>query len=140
MRETHVSSTKMSEETTTCLLLLVLGITAADLEVAELVRVLVVGDDVQEIAELLLLQVLLGQVLDVALGERKLSSDVNLGLVAGHSDLAAELASLAVDLDLVVQELLESGRVEDLVLNGLPAVDGELGNALLGGLLNNRLL
>lgn len=94
----------------------------------------------QKITELLLLEVLLGQVLQVALGERKLSSDLDLGLVARDNDLGAKLASLAVNLDLVVKELLEVGRVKDLVLNRLPAVNGELGNRLLGGLLNNRLL
>lgn len=45
------------------------------------------------------------------------------------------LTSLAVDLDAVMQELLEGHRVQDLVLHGLPAVDGELGNVLLLRLL-----
>lgn len=44
-----------------------------DGEVAQLVRVLVAGDDVEVVSQLLLLQVLLGEVLEVALGERRLS-------------------------------------------------------------------
>lgn len=90
----------------------------------------------QEITQLLLLEVLLGQVLQVSLGERKLSSDDDLGLVTGNGDLGAEITGFAVDLDSVVKELLEGGRVEDLVLHWLPAVDGELGNVLLADLLD----
>lgn len=44
-----------------------------DGEVAQLVRVLVAGDYVEVVSQLLLLQVLLGEVLEVALGERRLS-------------------------------------------------------------------
>lgn len=94
----------------------------------------------QEISQLLLLQVLLGQVLEVSLGERKLSVDDDLGLVSGDGHLAAELTGLAVDLDSVVQELLERGGVKDLVLHRGGEVDGELGHGLLAGLLNLRLL
>lgn len=93
----------------------------------------------QEISQLLLLQVLLGQVLQVSLGEGKLGSDDDLGLVAGDGDLGAQLTSLAVDLDAVVQELLEGGRVQHLILNGLPQINGELGNVLLGTLLDRLL-
>lgn len=94
----------------------------------------------QEISQLLLLQVLLGQVLEVSLGERKLSVDDDLGLVSGDGHLAAELTGLAVDLDSVVQELLEGSGVKDLVLHRGGEVDGELGHGLLAGLLNLRLL
>lgn len=93
----------------------------------------------QEISQLLLLQVLLGQVLQISLGEGQLSSDDDLGLVAGDSHLGAQLTGLAVDLDAVVQELLEGGRVQNLVLNGLPQINGELGNVLLGTLLDRLL-
>jgi len=41
-------------------------------------------------------------------------------------DLVAEVAGAAFDLDAVVQELLEGGKIEDLVGNGLRAVDGVL--------------
>lgn len=90
----------------------------------------------QEITKLGLLQELLGQVLQVALGERKFSSDDDLGLVGGDLNLAAKVAGLAVDLDAVVQELVEGGNIEDLVLNGLPAVNSELGDGTLATLLN----
>ena len=52
-------------------------------------------------------------------------------------DGIAEVADAAVDLDLVLQELLEGGRVEDLVAGGLRGVDDELLRLLasLAGLL-----
>ena len=54
-----------------------------DVEVPEFVGLLVWGNNVQEVTELLLLQVLLGQVLEVSLGEWQFSSNVDLGLFAG---------------------------------------------------------
>jgi hypothetical protein len=120
-------------------LLVLLGISTADLEVSQLVGVLAGRDDVQEITQLLLLEVLLGQVLQVSLGKGKLSLDVDLGLLAGDDDLGTEVASLVVDLDAVVEELLEGDGVEDLVLNGVAAVNGELGDSLLDRLLDNLL-
>ena len=44
----------------------------------------------------------------------------------GDLDVVAEVADAAVDLDLLVQELLEGGGVEDLVASGLLGVDDEL--------------
>lgn len=49
--------------------LLLFGLVVTEVIVAQLVRVLVGGNDTQELTELLLLQELLGQVLDVALAE-----------------------------------------------------------------------
>jgi len=44
----------------------------------------------------------------------------------GDVDLVAEVTGSALDLDLVVKELLESRKVEDLVRDWLGAVDGVL--------------
>ena len=41
-------------------------------------------------------------------------------------DGVAEVTDTAVDLDLLVQELLEGGDVEDLVAGGLRGIDDEL--------------
>jgi len=113
-----------------------------DVEVAELVGGLVGGDHVEVIAELLLLQVLLGEVLEVSLGEGGFSSDEKLGAVAGDGYCLAEHAGLAVDLDAVVKELLEGSGVKNLVIDGGGAVDGELEHLLLlaraGGCLTMR--
>lgn len=119
--------------------LLFLSLTTGDLEVSQLVRVLAVGNNVQEITKLGLLQELLGQVLQVSLGERKLGRDRHLRLVRGDLDLASKLASLAVDLDAVVKELVEGIDIEHLILHRLGAVNGELGNGLLSGSLNRLL-
>ena len=45
----------------------------------------------QEITKLLLLEELLGQVLEVSLGKGKLGSDVKLGLVSGDSHLSTKV-------------------------------------------------
>lgn len=44
----------------------------------------------------------------------------------GDLDGIAEVTNAALNLDLVVQELLEGGDVEDLVVGGLGSVDDEL--------------
>ncbi len=59
---------------------LLIGVACADLEVLQLVGSLGGGNDVQEVSELLLLEVFLGQVLQVALGEGQLHIQHDLGL------------------------------------------------------------
>ena len=53
--------------------------------------------------------------------------NLNLSL-ANLRDLdgITEVSNTAVDLDLVLEELLEGGDVEDLVAGGLRSVDDEL--------------
>jgi hypothetical protein len=66
------------------------------------------------------------------LGERELSCDGDLGLVACDGDwrVGGE-ASLAVHLDAVVEELLEGGHVEHSITDWLGAVNGVLDGLLL---------
>lgn len=67
-----------------------------------------------------------------------MGNDLNLALASLlDDDVVAEVADAAIDLDLVLQELLEGGGVEDLVASGLLSVDDELlgGGLALGGLL-----
>jgi hypothetical protein len=54
-------------------------------------------------------------------------SDLDLA-IASLLDLhnITEVSDTAVDLDLVLEELLESGDIEDLVAGGLRSVDDEL--------------
>lgn len=68
------------------LLFICLGLVVDNREVSHLVGVLVAGDHVQVVAELLLLEVLLRQVLEVALGERCLRchGDTRLGHGSGN--------------------------------------------------------
>lgn len=57
-----------------------------------------------------------------------MGNDLDLAVtLLGDGDGLAEVAGAALDLDLLVQELLEGGDIEDLVGGGLRSVDNELG-------------
>lgn len=60
-----------------------------NLEVLELKCTLGGGNYVKEITQLLLLQILLGQILQVSLGEWELGVDNHLGLVSGDGHLGS---------------------------------------------------
>lgn len=54
-------------------------------------------------------------------------NDLDLSVAdLGDLDDIAEVSDTAVNLDLVLEELLEGGDVEDLVAGGLGGVDDEL--------------
>lgn len=56
-----------------------------------------------------------------------MSNNLNLAIARlGDLNIVAEVSDAALDLDAVVQELLESGDVEDLVAGRLGGVDDEL--------------
>lgn len=129
------------------LLLILLALVVDDVVEAELVDTLGGGDDTEPVTELLLLEVLLGavkklqvsthvalvliqggerniQVLQVAAREGDVSNNLDLAVTSlGDDDLVTEVADTALDLDAVVEELLESREVEDLVAHGLRSVD-----------------
>ena len=112
-------------------------ITAGDAEVSELVSVLVGGNNAEVIAELLLLEVTLGKVLELTLGEAKVGGrgDGELVLLAGDDDVVgSEGTGLTVDLDALEEETLELSALEEAVLERNGKVDSELGE-LLGGIL-----
>jgi hypothetical protein len=142
------------------LLIILIRLVVDNVEEAELVDTLGGGNDAEPVTELLLLEELLGtttllacapvfplnkeifyaanvQVLQVAARELLVRNDLDLAITL-LADLngITKVTSAALDLDAVVQELLESLDVEDLVVDGLRAVDDELlGDllALLGG-------
>jgi len=115
-----------------CLLLLLLLLVALlDVEVAELVDGGLGSDHTEPITDLVLLEELLSEVLKVLLGEASRGLHSDLVAVTGHSHDLAESTSLAVDLYLLLEELLESDNVEDLILSGSSAVDGDLDGANL---------
>ena len=67
------------------------------------------------------------QVLEVAARELVVGNDLDLALaLLGDLDGLAEVADAALNLDLLVQELLEGRDIEDLVAGGLRGVDDEL--------------
>ena len=47
-------------------------------------------------------------------------------------DVVAQVVGAALDLDAVLEELLEGGDVEDLVVGGLRSVDDELRTVSIG--------
>jgi hypothetical protein len=70
-------------------------------------------------------------------------NDLDLALtLLGDLDNVGQVANTAIDLDLVLEELLEGGDVEDLVGGGLRRVDDELlrhlGLLALGGFLYSK--
>lgn len=70
----------------------------------------------EPVTELLGLQVLLGQVLKVTLAVGMATSTNNnlvASGIAANGDGFTEIASLAVDLETVVEEVLEGSDVED---------------------------
>lgn len=67
------------------------------------------------------------QVLEVAAGEIVVGNDLDLAVaLLGDDDVVTEVVGAALDLDAVLEELLEGGDIEDLVVGGLRSVDDEL--------------
>jgi hypothetical protein len=64
------------------------------------------------------------QVLQIAARKRDMGDDLDLPIPnLLDVDIVAEIARAAFDLDAIMQELLERAEVEDLVADGLGAVD-----------------
>ena len=97
-----------------------------NVEVPDLVGVLVAGHDIEELPERMLLEVLLGEVLQVSLGEGDAGADGDSLGVPSDSHVGAQMPCLVVDFDLLPEEVGEGVGAEDLVLHWLAAVDSEL--------------
>ena len=109
------------------LVLLLLTLLTNNVEELEGVLALVGGDDTEPVTELLLLEELLGQVLEVATGELLVGNDLDATIAeVGDVDLLAEVAGEAVNLDALLEESGEGRGVEDAVVHGLGSVDDEL--------------
>lgn len=109
-------------------------ITARNGVITHFVRVLGSRNDPQVILQLLLLQVTLGQVLQLTLAKAQLCRTGNrqLGAVTANDNIAAcQLSSLAANLDAIVQVLFELCHIQDLIVDGLRAVNHEFDGALL---------
>jgi hypothetical protein len=96
-----------------------------DVEILDLIWSLVCGNDVQEFSETVLLEVLLGQVLQVSLWEWDAGWDGDFCGIWGNGDLVSQVSNLILDFDSCSQEFGEVGGVENLILNWLWAVNGE---------------
>lgn len=68
-----------------------------------------------------------------------MGNDLDLALALLRDlDGLAEVADAALNLDLLVQELLEGGDIEDLVARGLRSVDDELVGGTLASHCTSR--
>lgn len=67
------------------------------------------------------------QVLEVAARQLVVGNDLDLAVGRGRDDnVVAQVVGAAFNLDVVLEELLEGGDVEDLVASRLRSVDDEL--------------
>lgn len=114
------------------LLVVLVSLVVDNVEELELVDALGGGDDAEPVTELLLLEELLGQVLEVAARELVVGNDLNLALaLLLDNNVVAEVVGAALDLDALLEELLKGGDVENLVGGGLAGVDDVLQAALV---------
>ena len=100
-----------------------ISLVVVDGEELEFVDVLVGGDDSQVLTELLFLEVLLGQILEVSLGEGNLALNDSGVLVLANGDNLAKVGLLTLNLDVVNEPLDEVSENENVVLNGVSALD-----------------
>lgn len=77
-----------------------------NVEVTELEGLLVSGNNAQPVTDLVLLQELLGKVLQVALGESNVGNNGDLVITsAGDNDGITQVVGAALNLDAVMEEL-----------------------------------
>ena len=121
-------------------LVLIVRLLIVDLEVSELVAVLGAGHHTKPVPQVVLLQILLGEVLQVSLGEGDVGGEGQLGLLSLHAELLAKVGSLASNLDALLKILLEISAVHDAILHGVGAVNEQLDLILLAELLDSFTL
>jgi hypothetical protein len=125
------------------LLIIIIRLIVDHIEEPELIDTLGCGHDTQPVAELLLLEeflrpvlispcsqptiIMLLQVLEISPRELGVRNDFNLALSLLRDLYSiAKVSDAAINLYLVLEELLESRDVEDLVAGGLRSVDDKL--------------
>jgi len=109
-------------------------LTSRNGEVSKLVRILTSSNNTKVIPQLLLLQIPLGQVLELPLGELNVrwSSDSELGTVTNNGNSArGEVGCLSIYLDAVLEVLLEGSYVEYLIVDWGSAVNDEFYRSFL---------
>jgi len=122
------------------IIIFIVRLLVVDLEVSELIAVLGVGNHTKPVSKVILLQVLLGEILEVPLGERNVRGEGNLGLLPLHVELLAKVAGLASNLDTLLEVLLKVSTVHDAILDGVGAINEELDLILLAKLLQTLSL
>ena len=117
------------QRSTTCNKLLIIIVIFSTNNVEELQAVLALAgaDHTQPIAQLLLLEELLRQILEVASAKLLMRNNLDPAIAKVRDvDVVAEIAGAAVDFDALLEECRECGWVEDAVLRWLGRVDDEL--------------
>lgn len=111
-----------------------LGLVTLEVVVAELIARLRLGNNAKPVTKLVLLQKLLCQVLEVALGKlrARLDGQRNGAIVLADGNVVSEVVHTTLNLDAVLQKCLKVSSVKDTVGTGTSAVDGND----LGGLAN----
>ena len=79
-------------------------IVGTDSEVTQLVQILVVGHNTDPIAKRVLLEVLLGQILQIPLREVNVRVDINLHLLALERHIVSQVASFSSNFEVLAQE------------------------------------
>ena len=102
-----------------------------NVEVSEFVVVLAGGNNSQVLLKVLLLQVLLGQVLEVSLGEGDGGLNDDGGRVLGDGDMGTEISGLTINLNVLLEVVFEVVKHNDVVFDWQLAVDDELQANLL---------
>ena len=109
------------------LVIIVITLLTDHIEELKAVLALVRADDSQPIPQLLLLEELLGQVLEVPSAELLVRYNLDLAIAqVGDVDGVAEVSCAAVNFDALLEKGCEGGWVEDAVVCWLGCVDGEL--------------
>merc|ERR1712227_514796 len=103
-----------------------------DVEVFELIRSLGISNNTEPVTEVVSLQVFLGKIFQVSLGEVNISVDLDFGLGGGDGDVLSEVSSLSFDLDGSLQEFLEFANLHNTVFDWVSAIDGKSVANLLG--------
>lgn len=99
-----------------------------NVEVTKFEGLLVSSDNTEPVTDLVLLQELLGEVLEVTLGEGNVSNNSDLVVSrARDSNSFTEVVGTTINLDTVVEVLFERGSVKDLVVGRAGTVNDELG-------------
>jgi ribosomal RNA-processing protein 12 len=108
------------------LVILLLVVRKNKVEEAKLVDTSRRSDNTKPVTEVVLLEELLGQVLDILARELGVGDNGDLVAVARHLNGVAEVASAALDLDALDKELLKGSDIDDVVLLVGSGVNDEL--------------
>jgi len=117
---------------TTALVVILISFIVHDIVEPELIDTLGGRNDTKPVSKLLLFEILLGEVLEVAARKLLVRHDFQLSVpLLANDDILPQIPSATLDFNSIVKEFLESRNIKDLIIDRLRAVDDEF----LGDLL-----